>query len=425
MTWPMLAQTAPAQDVPLTPPITARKALAFAASVFMLLIFSQAWSVILVGPKVDESASTLLKVMFFPAYGSGLLVLMMQPLETLRAVLRQPLLVLILLVVIASLFWSVVPDQTLRRIIAIVFTTLCGLVLAAHYRWDCLAEVVATTFAILVAGSFLVGLLVPGLGIMTEIFPGAWRGLWAEKNALGSLMAFGFGLFGAAALLQPKRAILWWGFAALALALVLLSTSKTSLVALVLGAAALAFVWLVRRGPLTAVISIWVAVVGVGLLALTLILASDWVFDLLGKDATLTGRTKIWAAAMRQIQLRPWLGYGYGAVWDQTSPWGQLAWIVKEAGFRARHAHNSWIEQWLGLGLVGLTAWSLYYIETVLRCLWAVFKDRGAYLALPFMMVYSLTTLTESVAVVYNDLRWVLFVALAVKLALGDRPQQV
>ena len=51
----------------------------------------------------------------------------------------------------------------------------------------------------------------------------------------------------------------------------------------------------------------------------------------------------------------------------------------------------------------------------------SVFRDKGAYLALPFLVIYSLICLTESVAVSYNDLRWAIFVALAVKLAWGDR----
>jgi hypothetical protein len=38
------------------------------------------------------------------------------------------------------------------------------------------------------------------------------------------------------------------------------------------------------------------------------------------------------------------------------------------------------------------------------------------------MLVYSLTVLTESVAVAYNNIGWVLFVILAVKLTLPDRP---
>ena len=50
----------------------------------------------------------------------------------------------------------------------------------------------------------------------------------------------------------------------------------------------------------------------------------------------------------------------------------------------------------------------------------ALYRQAGAYLALPFFVIYALMTLTESIAVVYNDMRWVIFVALAVKLALPD-----
>ena len=49
----------------------------------------------------------------------------------------------------------------------------------------------------------------------------------------------------------------------------------------------------------------------------------------------------------------------------------------------------------------------------------ALYREKGAYLALPFFVVFALTSLTESIAVQYNDMRWVIFVALAVKLALS------
>lgn len=41
--------------------------------------------------------------------------------------------------------------------------------------------------------------------------------------------------------------------------------------------------------------------------------------------------------------------------------------------------------------------------------------------ALPFLVIYSLLTLIESLAVTYNDVRWTIFVALAVKLAWRGR----
>jgi O-antigen ligase len=214
--------------------------------------------------------------------------------------------------------------------------------------------------------------------------------------------------------------------AGLGLALLLLSTSKTSLVALIIGLAGLAFVLLVRRGGAVAVLGVYGAVVGAIGLGAAIWLTPDVFLNLLGKDATLTGRTKIWAAVIHAIQLRPWLGYGYGAVWTETDLWGPLNKIMHEAGFKPEHAHNSWLEQWLGMGLFGLIAWSLYYATALGRAIWAVFTSKGGLVAFPFLLVFTLISLTESVVLIYNDLNWVMFVALAARLAVpgGDRTQQ-
>lgn len=394
--------------------------LAFAMSVFILLIFSQGWILPLVGDKFDEGSSALVRNAYLPAYGAGVLLLAMTPGETLQGLLRQPFLIILMGVVAASMLWSLSPDATLRRIIALYATTLAGVVIAARYRWTALVEVMATAFAILALASLVVSVAIPSIGRMENLFPGAWRGLWPEKNALGGNMAMAFGVLGAAAFLSPKRAWLWGIFALMAAGLVLASTSKTSLVSLILGMASLAFVWIVRRGPASAAMATWAAVVGAMLLAGFMLVAADVFLELLGKDATLTGRTKIWDAIWRQIEARPLTGYGYAAVWDDESGRGALAWITKDAGFRARHAHNAWLEQWLGMGLPGLIAWGLFFAQTLIAALVAVFRSKGAYLALPFLVTFSLISLTESVAVSYNDLRWMIFVALAVRLAMPD-----
>ena len=64
------------------------------------------------------------------------------------------------------------------------------------------------------------------------------------------------------------------------------------------------------------------------------------------------------------------------------------------------------------------------FLQTLVANIVALYRDKGAYLALPFFVVFALTSLTESIAVQYNDMRWVLFVALAVKLALPDPPKR-
>jgi hypothetical protein len=61
------------------------------------------------------------------------------------------------------------------------------------------------------------------------------------------------------------------------------------------------------------------------------------------------------------------------------------------------------------------------FLQTVILAVVAIYRDKGAYLAVPFLVVYGVTSLTESVAVNYNDFRWVIFVALAVKLCWPDR----
>ena len=405
---------------PRAAPVTAWRLILAAAGVFLLLVYSQAWVFPLMGEQADTSQSGLIRALYLPAYAAGFLLLAVAPGAAFLAVLRQPFLIALLLLVAASYFWSIAPDQTVRRVFAAYCSALGGVVLASRLKWSELAELAACAMAILAVIALLTALLLPSVGIMQSIFPGAWRGVWSEKNALGGNMALAFAIFGAAAMLNPRRALLWWGFAALALLLTLMSTSKTSLVALVLGLGTLIFVAILRRGPVTRVVMVWLAIVAAGLGLGVALFAADAVFDLLGKDATLTGRTKIWAAAMIQIEAQPWTGYGYGVVWDDLGPWAPLAAMVRDAGFTPQHAHNSWIEQWLGMGILGLAAFALLYAQTAILTVVALFRDAGAYLAAPFLIVYSLMTITESIAMTYNEIRWVLFVAIAVKLVWPD-----
>lgn len=395
--------------------------LTAAAAVVMLLIFSAGWQAPLFGEKADEAASSLLRAAFLPAYGLAFLLIIGRPWNMVRVSLRQPFLLVLMGVVAASIAWSIQPDVSIRRGFAVGCTTLAGLALASRFRWAELARLYGIVFCILIVASYAVGLLLPSIGVMTEIFPGAWRGLWMEKNGLGGLMAFGACLLGAAALLNRDRVRLFTVFAGLAIGLVLLSQSKTALASLLLGMTALGFVWVVQRGPAFGAAATWGGVTGALLLAVFVLLASDALFAILGKDASLTGRTEIWSAALRQIEQRPWQGYGYAAVWSDQSGRGPLAWIVNDAKFTPQHAHNSWLEQWLGMGLFGLIAWGLFYLQTMSLALVAVYRERGATLAFPFLVVFSLVSLTESIAVVYNDFRWVLFVSLAAKLAFSDQ----
>jgi O-antigen ligase len=404
-----------------TQPLLLPQIAIFTGAVFLLLIYSRGWEFPIFGENAGVAQGGLMRAAVLPAYAVGFALIAISPFTTLRVGKRQPFLILLMAIVCGSVLWSVNPDITVRRSFAVTCTTLGGVALAAHFKWRQLAEMVATTFAILIVLSLVLCIAVPSIGVMTELFPGAWRGLWAEKNALGGNMALAFYILGGTALLNPRRAKLWWAFAGLALLLVLMSTSKTSLASLLVGGAALAFVVIAQISPAAGAAVSWAGITGVMLLVGFLLVAADVFFAILGKDATLTGRTKIWDAVIHRIEERPWLGYGYSAVWDDKSPRGPFIWIVKEAGFKPQHSHNSWLEQWLAMGIPGLIAWGLFYLQTMALAIVAVFRHPGALLVFPFLVVYTLVSLTESIAVVYNDFRWALFVAFAAKLAFSDR----
>jgi O-antigen ligase len=394
---------------------------AFWTSVLMVLTFTQFWVMPLTGPDGDAEASSLIRMLYFPAYGAALLLAITRVRETARTALRVPLLWMLIVMVFVSALWSIDPSVTQRRGVAVLFTTLAGVVLAARYDWTELSEVLGAALAILVFACFFLALFVPSYGRMTQLFPGAWRGVWYEKNALGDHMSIACIVFAAAAILNPKRWWLWVVMEGLAMTLILLSTSKTSLVALLIGLAGLGFVILAKRGPALGVITTFMGVTALLALIGIVYFASDTVLGLLGKDATLTGRTRLWAAVLSQIHTRPWTGFGYGAVWNDKTIWGPLAWISKRAKFIATHAHNSWLEVWLGMGCIGLGLWALAFAEAWVRSLTTLYRSVGGYFAPPFLAVYSLMTLTESVAVVYNDFIWVMFVAVAAKLAAPSR----
>ncbi len=395
-------------------------------AIFMLLIFSQGWIRPLMGESVDPANSGLIRNLYFPAYFAGIALLVLNAGDAFRVLIRQPFLILIMGLVVASMTWSIDPGETMRRAVAQDFTVLAAVSLAARFSWPRLIELMAITFGILCVLSLVMGVAVHSIGRMPpgSQFPGAWRGLWGEKNAMGGYMAVFMPAFTAAAILHPKRRWLWIGMGLLCLALVLLSTSKTSLVAIALGVAATMFVALVRRGPASAVAFSYLAVLAALAGVATYMLAAGAIFDALGKDATLTGRTQIWAAVMTQVKHHPWLGHGYGTIWSDKLPWTPLAWIIHDAGFRPYHSHSSWYEQLLWLGIVGLIAWSLFFAQTMISGIVAAFRDAGAYMALPFLLIYAMISLTESVSVTYNDLNWVLFVAIACKLAYRDPPPE-
>ncbi|CAN5348814.1 O-antigen ligase [soil metagenome] len=399
------------------PMVTVPVIAAWLGSLICLLMFSQGWEAPLTGYKPNAADSAILRNAFLPVYGVVIVMLAARAGDLPKLALREPLVLALLGLAALSTLWSVDPSATTRRVVALAFTTLAGMAIAQRWSWRALAELIGTSFAFWGVISFALGVAKPDWGRMSELFPGAWRGVWLEKNALGGLMSVAALIQVVAAIYVPRRRLLWLGFAALSLGLVLLSQSKTSLVSLVLGLGVIFACWIAQRGPAIAIALVWGSVTLVAVAAAVLVIAPDLLFNLLGKDATLTGRTVLWAAALHQLESHKWLGFGYGVVWDYKSDWSPGAWISHDAHFKAGHAHNGWLETALSLGIVGLSVWVLYFLQVCGRAVKMFFTSPGALLALPFLVVYTIRTITESEVLQYHNIEWTLFVLLATKMA--------
>lgn len=359
------------------------------------------------------------RIFFLPVYGFLGWVIWRQARTAAQTALAVPLLMGMLALAGLSTLWSIDSGGTLRRTVWLGLTMGFGLYLAWRYEWPKLVTVIAAAFVVLIAGSLFVGALAPSIGRMTFEHPGAWSGLWTHKNTLGGIMALGVCVCVAAAVVEPQRRLFWLSAATGAFALVLLSTSKTALLAGFLGLAVMGACALARRGPLQTILVSAAALAAVVLGVSIVTLAPDLLVAVIGRDLTLTGRTDIWEAAAPAVAAQPWLGYGYYAFWLPDN--GPAFWVREAVAWEVSSAHSSWLEMALGVGRVGVALLALQLIATLWRGAGAIPRSDAGLWAPAFLATFAMYTLSESHALQANNLFWTIYVAVAARLALDAR----
>jgi O-antigen ligase len=322
------------------------------------------------------------------------------------------------LVAALSPAWSIDPQESLRAAVAIEAYTAFGLWLALRFDLSNQHRMVSGVLALVVAGSALVSVAAPSIGLMEEPHAGAWQGLYFHKNAFGRVLALAVLACGLLAIAEP-RARAWAGSAtALALALFKPVRSVGGAAALALAAGPITLTaWLRRLSP-TARASAAITIAGLltvaGALALV---AAPKLLALVGRDVTLTRRTDIWSLVLPAIGERPWLGFGIGAFWH-VAPESEK--IVKILHFSPGSAHNGFFDLALELGIVGFTAFCLPFGLAFARSVRMALTERGAGALWPLAFLSWLVTsnLVEGALLRRGPLGWTIFVATAALLAV-------
>jgi len=262
-----------------------------------------------------------------------------------------------------------------------------------------------------------VALVAPGYGVMNDISPGAWQGIYTHKNILGRVMALGAISFMFLAITSPQHRRIGWGGFLLLLVLVLESRSLTALLAL-LAALSLIPVLLALRRRAVFIPSLTMALFALALLTVWLTGSSHDVVNAFGRDSTFTGRADLWQSASTVISKRPWLGHGYGTGWvgggdDATTD------IAQFTEWNAPNAHNGFLNLTLDLGFVGLILFLVASAVALHRAIRHLRVDPSMEALWPPVLLtfVLLTNLMESLLLKYNSIDWLLYVATLLSIA--------
>lgn len=355
-----------------------------------------------VGGSSLEEGSPVDALVFVVLIFAGLRVLW-QRRVTLGAVVRNnQWLAIYLIFCLVAISWSDFPFVAFKRWFKNLGHPIMVLILLTEPNFtEALTRLLKRCAFVIVPISILFIKYYPewGRGFSTWSGVGYNTGITEGKNALGAdllILSFFFTWHLLRTLRWPpgkarrNELILCLSFLAMIGWLFTVSDSKTPLVSLTV---ALAVFTLIGLG--------WVnkRVVGIYILAgLLAIGAAEMMFGvyeatlkLLGRDASLTERTPLWAELRKWGDQKPFLGVGFESFWlgdRKNTVWRILKW-------NANQAHNGYLETYINMGLVGLCLLVCLIIATYRKAHRALLDDfwlgRFRYAFLFAILVYNWT----------------------------------
>jgi exopolysaccharide production protein ExoQ len=164
------------------------------------------------------------------------------------------------------------------------------------------------------------------------------------------------------------------------------------------------------------------------LVALTFFLGIYWllafpetIFQVLGRDATLTGRTDLWSKLLPVIANRPVLGYGYAAFWTGSNAEVLNVWIG--AGRLVPIADNGYIDLCLSLGAGGLALFLCVFTGAFRKAMEYLRSERGFVALWPvtYLCIFAADNICESALLTRGTFPFLVFAIVATSLALSHK----
>jgi exopolysaccharide production protein ExoQ len=331
---------------------------------------------------------------------------------------RFTIFVLLALLACISAIWSQEPKQSLIYGTFMVVNIGFAFYLSARFSPRHQMLTLYIVGWLVTAVSLLSVFLFPGYGVDHRVDNGAWIGVYGHKNWCSIMES----AFLATAIYRKASSqlseFLRLSFICLAVLLIAMSKSRTgwisalSMIIVMLLLAALKRFSQKDRAAVGLLIGS-----GVTLCMAAMASNYDLLMQFIGKDATLTGRTEIWALVVASAMKRPLFGYGYQAFWGMGLR-GESATISLNFGWIPGHAHDGLLNVWITLGAVGVGLLLLTILQAIRDAIKALRRNPDNEV-LWYVSLLVLTMVSNIAEVTYmspNNLGWILFVVACVGL---------
>jgi O-antigen ligase len=330
------------------------------------------------------------------------------------ALARKSLLLLALpAVALLSFAWSADPRQSLISAAILFIFVLFAIHVGERFPFGRQFELMMLLGTVTVVLSIALALAVPSIGQSAA----GWRGMFGHKQ---NCAVAGIVFLLTAIHWQPTGAWqrLFRGFfMAACVALIVLSQSRTgwglALVMLVLSL----WLWLLQKMARRDAALLVLVAIPVVIVALSALFAmASTLLVTVGKDATLSQRTIIWAAAWDSALKHPLLGYGFSAFWKGL--YGPSQSITLIAGWGLHQAQNGFIDLMLGVGGIGLLILLLIVAQAIWRGIQHFYSpEHGSYARWCMLMIVCtlLYNIGES-TIAFTSLNWFVFLLAVVGL---------
>lgn len=320
---------------------------------------------------------------------------------------RHKLPLIFALFLVFSSVWSFDPAITFRNGIAYLGTIVLAITLQANSR--SMNHLLHDLLIALRIGCISSLALAIGPGDYLGQNGLGFSGVFVHKNSFGAAMSLGV-LLSLFFLIKMKStfSIIWF---ALMLISLFLSNSTTSQVTALVGSLFLLLTSTLERSVvrdrlilittfILFVLTIFLTFLAKNLTVNTISLSTT------GKDATFTGRTRIWDVAINALDgAHLFFGYGYNAFWFSPESRSLNQYLV---GFKNYNTHNGYLEILLSVGAIGL----IFFLFLITRNVIESLKNSCFVIVLPLTVWFLVSNLTESVFITQNTLIPMLLVLL-------------